>query len=155
MPDVVKFSLGGTQELARKLESLPPVVARQIIRTALRTAVEPWREQMIARVRRGWHVFKRTKVKGQRKSLGGRSRDYAVIARNIRIRVDIGAGGYDGTAAVYPAKFAFWSYFLEKGTKKMRDFPFVEPAFEIGKNEVLANYIANVRDLLHKEMSLS
>jgi HK97 gp10 family phage protein len=152
--EVVKFSITGTEDVARKLRSLPPIVARQIIRNSLKTAVEPWKEQMIARVQRGWHVFRRTKVKGVRKSFAGRSREFGVIARNIRVRMDIGAGGFEGTAYVYPAKGEFWSKFLEFGTKRMRRFPFVEASFEAGKNEVLAKYIADVRTQLHKEMAL-
>jgi HK97 gp10 family phage protein len=154
MSDIVQFSLTGAEDLARKLQQLPPVVARQIIRTSLKDSVDPWKQQMIARVRRGWHIFSRTKVKGQKRSFAGRSREFGVIARNIRVRTDVGASGFEGTAYVYPAKAEFWSKFLEFGTKKMQRFPFVEVSFEAGKSEVLASFINNVRDQLHKEMGL-
>jgi HK97 gp10 family phage protein len=156
MSNIVTFKLSGADELARKLETLPPAIARRIIRTSLRHAVDPWRQQMISRVRRGWHVFSSTRVKAKsvRGTYGGRSREYGVIARNIRIRAQIGAGGFEGSAAVYPSSRAFWSKFLEFGTRKMQRFPFVVPAFESGKSQVTALFIADVREQLHKEMSL-
>jgi len=157
MSDVFTFRLVGAEDLARKLETLPPIVARQIIRTSLRGAVDPWRQQMISRVRRGWHVFSSTRVKekGIRGIYGGRSREFGVIARNIRIATQIGASGFEGSAAVYPSRRGYWAKFLEFGTRKMQRFPFVVPAFEEGKNEVLALFIADVRAELHKEMGLS
>ena len=153
MPDGVTFKLTGADELARILESKPPILARQIIRGSLRGSVEPWRQEMIARVKRGWHVFERTKVKGVRKSFAGRSREFGVIARNVLVRSQIGAGGFEGSAAVYPSKRAYWSKFLEFGTRKMKRYPFVEPAFEARKNDVLGLFMADVRDQLHKELN--
>jgi HK97 gp10 family phage protein len=155
MPDEFKFTIGGADEIARELQSKPPIIARQILSSSLRKSVVPWREQMIQRVQRGWHIFERTKVKGMRGSFGGRSREFGVIARNIRIRVDMGAGSFEGSAAVYPSSRAFWAKFLEFGTKKMRKFPFVVPAFESGKSEVLGLLIADIRQQLNKEMKAS
>jgi HK97 gp10 family phage protein len=160
MPDEIKFTIGGADELARALESKPPIVARQILQTGLRKAVDPWKKQMVARVQRGWHIFSSTKVtraegKTIRGTFGGRSREFGVIARNIRIRTDLGAGGFEGSASVYPSRRGYWAKFLEFGTRKMRRFPFVVPAFESGKDEVLAKFVGEVRDQLHKEMNVS
>jgi HK97 gp10 family phage protein len=155
MPDTIQFSIRGVAELATALESKPPIVARQIIRESLRKSVEPWREEMAARVRRGWHVFSRTKVKGQRRSFAGRSREYGVIAKSILIRSQIGASGFDGVASVSPSKRGFWARFLEFHTRKMPAYPFIVPAFESRKGDVLAAYIADLRYQLHREMGLS
>ena len=158
MSNEVTFRIAGAQELAKALQDKPPIVARQIIRTSLLQAVRPWREEMAARVQRGWHIFSRTKVrgiKGIRGTYGGRSREFGVIARNIRARAQIGAIGFEGSAAVYPTNRGFWGKFLEFGTRKMRRFPFVVPAFESGKNQVLALFIDDVREQLKKEMGMS
>lgn len=156
MSDVIKSTISGAAELARDLQNKPPIVARQILRTSLGHAVTPWREQMKARVQRGWHIFSNTKVrmKGIRGTYGGRSREYGVIARNIRIRTQVDASGFSGSAEVYPSRRGYWAKFLEFGTRKMRRFPFVVPAFEGGKSEVLALFISDTREQLHREMNL-
>ena len=160
--DAISFKLSGAEALAAALETKPTIAARQIMRTAIGKAVQPWREEMAARVRRGWHVFARTRgIKGLRPKKGmsfaGRSREFGVIAKNIIIRTQIGASGFEGSAAVFPKKSAFWSLFLEFGARKgkMHAFPFMVPAFESRKQDVLALYIAEVRAQLHKEMGAS
>lgn len=155
MAEIITFRISGGAELAKALESKPPIVAREIIRSSLRESVEPWREEMAARVRRGWHVFARTKIKGQRGSFAGREREFGVIARNIIIRSQIEASGFSGSAQVYPGKRGFWSRFLEFGSRKMRPYPFIAPAFESRKNDVLAAYIGALRERLQKEMGLA
>ena len=159
MPDSVTFKINGAAELARDLESKPPIVAREIIRSSLRGAVKPWRDEMVARVRRGWHVFSATHVRGLRgghrgQSYAGRSREFGVIAKNILIRSKIDGSGFSGTAAVTPSNRAFWSKFLEFDTKHQRAFPFIVPAFESGKGDVLNAYIAGVRERLSADMGL-
>lgn len=153
--EIVNFRISGGAELAAALESKPPIVAREIMRSSLRKSVEPWRDEMAARVRRGWHTFARTKVKGQRRSFAGHSREFGVIARNIIIRQRIEASGFAGSAQVYPGKRGFWSRFLEFGSRKMRPYPFIAPAFESRKNDVLAAYVGALRERLHKEMGLA
>jgi hypothetical protein len=159
MPDVVTFSITGAREIAEALEKRPPIAARQIIQMSLRGSVEPWRQEMISRVQRGWHIFGRTKVTGikgiKRGTFAGRSREYAVIARNVLIRTQIEPGGFAGDAKVFPSKRAFWSKFLEFGTRHQRQFAFVVPAFESGKGAVLASFIANVRTRLQKDLSVN
>ena len=159
MPDGVTFKITGAAELAHELESKPPIVAREIIRSSLRGAVKPWRDEMVSRVRRGWHVFSSTHVRGLRgghrgQSYAGRSREFGVIAKNILIRSKIDSSGFSGTAAVTPSGRAYWSKFLEFGTRKMQRFPFMVPAFESRKGDVLNAYIADVRDRLHSDMGL-
>jgi HK97 gp10 family phage protein len=158
MSDGIQFKLTGVAELARALEEKPPIVARRIISTSVRKAVQPWREEMIARVRRGWHLFSRTGIKGLRgprgKTFAGREREFGVIAGSIVVRAHVGASGFEGSAAVFPSRRAFWARFLEFGTRKMRAFPFIRPAFETRKEEVLAAYIADVREQLAKDLGL-
>lgn len=157
MSDLFTFKISGAAELAKDLQNKPPIVAKEILRTSLGHAVSPWREQMKSRVQRGWHIFSSTKVRTRsiRGTYGGRSREYGVIARNIRVRTEISASGFEGSAAVFPSRRAFWAKFLEFKTRKMkRKFAFVVPAFDAGKNEVLALFIGDTRELLHKEMNL-
>jgi HK97 gp10 family phage protein len=160
MGDGISFKISGGAELARLLEEKPPAVARQIIRRSLRVAVSPWREEMIARVRKGWHVFGAAlEAKGLRAPRGGRGergrqREFGVIAANIRISTKIGASGFEGSAAVMPSKRAFWARFLEFGTKHARAFPFIRPAFETRKQEVLDKFMEDVREQLRDELRL-
>ena len=164
MVDNVTFKITGGEELARALEQKPPIVARQIIRGSLRVAVAPWREEMIARVRRGWHVFSSAiaaaGLRAPREGRGGagRQREFGVIARNIQIQTKIGSSGYEGQAAVLPSKKAFWARFLEFGFKHVGGkriwFPFIRPAFESGKGEVLDKFTADVREQLRSELGM-
>src|ERR1700730_1925663 len=115
MPDSITVRITGADELARALTEKPPIVAREIIRTSLRDAAQPWREEMIQRVRRGWHVFQHAILRGKRgqgKAPAGREREYGVIASHILTRVQVGASGFDGSAYVHPSKRAFWALFL-------------------------------------------
>lgn len=155
MPDSITVRITGADELARALTEKPPIVAREIIRTSLRDAARPWREEMIQRVRRGWHVFQHAILKGKRgqgTAPAGREREYGVIASHIFTRVQVGASGFDGSASVYPSKRAFWASFLEFGTRKMRAFPFMRPSFEARKQEVLDRFVEDVREKLQKDL---
>lgn len=157
MPDSITVRITGADELARALTEKPPIVAREIIRTSLRDAAQPWREEMIQRVRRGWHVFQHAILRGKRgqgTAAAGREREYGVIASHILTRVRVGASGFDGSATVYPSKRAFWALFLEFGTRKMRSFPFMRPSFEARKEEVLDRFIEDVRAKLQKDLGL-
>lgn len=155
----IKVTITGADELAHKLESEPPIVARHILQTSLRKAVRPLREEMISRVRRGWHIFSSSlgakglharKGHGQ----GGREREFGVISENILIRAKVGPGDYQGSAAVFPSKRAFWAKFLEFGTRKMGALPFMRPAFEVRKQEVLDDFIEDVREQLRDSLGL-
>jgi len=157
MSDGVQFKITGGDELAKLLESRPPILASRIIRTSLRGAVQPWKQEMIARVRRGWHVFSHAILKGRKgqgKLAGGREREYGVIADHIVVKTTVDAGGFSGSAAVYPTKKAFWAKFLEFGTVKMRAFPFIRPAFESRKQEVLDRFVEDVKEQLRGDLDL-
>lgn len=160
MAEIFSFKISGGAELARALEEKPPIVARKIIRRSLRVAVRPWREEMIARVRKGWHVFgSALEAKGLRAPRGGRGergrqREFGVISRNIQIKTTIGRSGFDGTAAVMPSKRGFWARYLEFGTKHQRAFPFIRPAFESRKQEVLEAFIEDAREQLREDLGL-
>lgn len=159
MPEIVSFKISGGEELARALESKPPAAAKKIIRVALRAAVVPWRDEMVARVRKGWHVFSSAldarglHARGGH-GQGGREREFGVISQNIRVAANIDGSGYAGQAAVFPAKRGFWSIFLEFGTKHARAFPFIRAAFEARKQEVLNRFIDEAREQLRDDLGL-
>ena len=94
MADGVQFKITGAEGIARALEEKPPIVARRIIATSLLKAVEPWRQEMIARVRRGWHLFSRTAAKGVRGPRGGY--ELARERRRFTPRRIIGMNGKHG-----------------------------------------------------------
>jgi HK97 gp10 family phage protein len=154
--DNITVKITGADELARKLESEPPVVARQIVRTSLRKAMAPMRTEIIGRVRRGWHVFQHARLrgkKGQGSVSAGREREFGVIANNILMRSQTN-GDFQGSVAVYPSKRAYWAKFLEFGTRKMQAFTFMRPAFETKKQEVLDDFIEDVREQLRDTLDL-
>lgn len=170
MRDVVTFDIRGAEEIERALERKPIAVARQIVRRSLAQAALIWKQEMAARVQRGWHVFGSSlaaaglKVPGGHGE-GGREREFGVIARNIQVETQL-EGDYSGIATVGPATKAFWARFLEFGTQAKnatankrahhatRPYPFIRPAFEERKQEVLNAFIADVRNQLRDDLGL-
>ena len=104
-------------------------------------------------MRKGWHVFssglEAIGLKRQRGATryGGRQREYGVIAQNIRISTSVDSSGYGGTAAVSPSKRAFWAKFLEFRTKHAPAYPFIRPAFESRKEDVLEEFLDDVHGI--------
>lgn len=170
MPSIVTFRIEGGDEIARALESKPPAIARQMIATSLRDAAAIWQREMITLVHRGWHVFSSSveaaglKVRGGH-GLGGREREFGVIAANIQVQAKP-EGDYAGVATVGPGGKAFWARFLEFGTassarsgKKRahhatRAYPFIRPAFESQKDAVLEKFTDDLREQLRAELGM-
>jgi HK97 gp10 family phage protein len=167
MPDVISIKIEGLDELERKLDTIPLKVARRVIRESLKDAAEIWAEDMRAHVRRGPHDFSKPT-----------ERIFAVIANAIRVRLSV-KSDLEGEADVGPGKNEYWSRFLEFGTRlrhrgkgigyslsprgtrlrnrggastgTMPAFPFIKPAFDARKEEVLARFIQSVRESLAAE----
>jgi HK97 gp10 family phage protein len=152
MPKVVTFKMHGTAELYEALEKQPPLVAKAIIRKALRAAARIWWAEMKIRVRRGWHVFKTTEVKGKRYQ--GREREYGYLQQHMAIKISTRGDELGGVAQVGPVRGCFWSAFLEFGTSKMRAFPFIRVSFESRKQDVADAYAETARQELRNSMGM-
>lgn len=147
----IELKIAGGAELERKLEELPRKAAERIVRRECQAAAVPWRDEMASRVRRGWHVWQRTTLRDRRNKRtaeGGRTRDFGVIATNIRMQTSVEPGDLASSTRVYPDPRAFWAKFLEFGTAHQRAFPFIRPSFESEKSTVLDRFISGVRDAL-------
>jgi HK97 gp10 family phage protein len=170
---VIEVKISGLDKLEDALERAPLRVARNIMRRSLAAAVKPWQQEMISRVRRGWHHFASTAVKGIRApgggAFGGRSRDFGVIARSIGISTSV-RSDLEGVARVGVSGKAFWAKFLEFGTgsreRKQRGkrskgnaggnympaFPFVGPAGQSRSQEVLDTFTTGIRSEIEQEL---
>jgi hypothetical protein len=148
----IEFKISGLAELDRALRELPPRAAKRIIRREMVAAVEPWAEDMRGRVRRGPHH----KGKGDH--------DFGLLAANIAVRTRV-KSDLSGSAEAGPAAKAgnynlFWAVILEFGRKggvssrgrhypAMPAYPFVRPAFEARKQEVLDRFTTGIREALN------
>jgi len=143
MARVVEVKIEGANELFEQLEARPAKIAKAIIRNCLRKAGGIWRGEMKARVARGWHVFQ--------SSAKGRSREWGFLAGHIGMKVSVRGDELEGTCSVGPVKKGFWALFLEFGTANMAAQPFIRPAFEARKQEVLDKFISSAKEELQKE----
>jgi HK97 gp10 family phage protein len=141
--NVVEIKITGTAELEAALESFPRTMAKAIVKKALKSAAGIWQQEMKAKVRQGWHVWKITEYKGAKYK--GRSREWGALSRLIGIKVSVRGDELGGTATVGPVKKGFWALFLEFGTKRMGARPFIRPAFDSRANDVLNKYIEVAR----------
>lgn len=135
----VHVQISGLEDLQRKLTTLPIQLSKKIMRQALRYAVTPWLfgAQSLAHRFTGW------------------------MASQFTIRTSVRGDELEGTAKVgiknkqNPARHQkhvpgaanelLWNEF---GTIKMAAQPVLRPAFEAGKDAVLARFIEKVRELL-------
>jgi HK97 gp10 family phage protein len=156
MAKAVEVKISGLAEIQDKLEHLPIKASRKIMRRSLREAAQIWLDEMKARVRRGPHHFK------------GGSDLFGVIAKTLSMRVS-SRSDVSGSAVVGVPKKVFWASFVEFGTKvrfrgkksggkrsgattgQMPAFPFMRPAFEAKRQEVLDKFVADMKQSLEEE----
>jgi HK97 gp10 family phage protein len=138
--DSVTVSVKGADEIEDRLARLPIIAAKAIVKLALARAGKIFADEMRARVRRGFHVFKsgQAKYKGQR--IQGRSRDYGVLSRSIGTKIVVASDGLGGVVQVGPRKKAYWGIWLEFGSKRQPAYPFIRPAFETKKQAALDEF---------------
>jgi len=150
--DGVTVKITGLAELDRALRELPPKAAKRIVRTEATVAAAPWAETMRATVRRGPH------------HRAGGQIDFNLIADNI-IEKTVVHSDLSATVKVGPAESVgnyrlFWALILEFGRRAgtssrgrhypaMPAYPFVRPAYESEKTEVLDRFVEGTRDALN------
>jgi HK97 gp10 family phage protein len=143
MSKVVEVKISGGRELYEMLEERPKRIAKAIIRKALKRAAGIWRGEMKDRVAQGWHVWK--------SSTKGRSREWGFLRGHIGMKLSVRGDELEGSCAVGPVKKGFWAQFLEFGRSDQAAQPFIRPAFESRKEDVLAEFISTAQEELEKE----
>lgn len=146
--DIVSVKVDGFEEIQDKLERLPKLAAKAIMREGLKAVGKLWRVGMARRVVRGFHVFQSFGAKYRGIKIKGRSREYGVISRSIRTRVSVRGDELEGTVDVGPSRKAFWAGWLEFGRKGERKQPFIRPEFEETKEEALELFKKTTKEQL-------
>jgi HK97 gp10 family phage protein len=150
MSEIVTFKIEGLEEIQDKLERLPKIAGRAIVKEGLKRAGKIWRDDMAHRVLRGFHVFQDGGGKYKGVKIKGRSREYGVLSRSIRAKVSIKGDELEGSVEVGPSKKAFWASWIEFGRKAQHDRKFIRPSFEEKKQEVLETFSKVCREELAK-----
>jgi HK97 gp10 family phage protein len=143
----IEFKITGGPEIDRALRELPLKASRQIIRQEAKEAVQPWVDEMRSTVRRGPHVFRSGHGLRKRDKGSQVEKVFGFIAANISIRTRVNSD-LEALVKVGPPRRGFWAGMLEFGTRKMHAFPFMRPAFEVGKSAVLTRFTQGVRRAL-------
>ena len=152
MATIVTWKVKGLEELQRKMQQMPQDVAKRLIRNTLREA--------------GEIVSKKMSELAPRKT--------GLLAKDFNVTVGIGKGGeLSGEARIGPRSGVYYPYkgnikeikiatgkhgkkggaipvisvarFQEFGTSKMQAHPFMRPAFEQVKDQVLAKIIGDIQ----------
>lgn len=147
MAEVVTIKVTGAEELLHNIETLPPKIAKAIIRRSILGSIKIWQREMQSSVSRDTgfladHIAIRSSVK---------NRDLTGIGRVGPVKIDYprrvpkrgGKGRTISAAAV--------ARYLEFGTRKMRARPFIRQAFETRKSAVLEAFITAARDAFDQE----
>jgi HK97 gp10 family phage protein len=137
-PRVVEVKITGAAELYEALERAPHEIAKKIIREGLKRAAGLWREEMVARVARGWHHWKNQPG----------VQEWGFLSEHIGMKATVRGDELEGSCQVGPVKKGFWSSFLEFGTSRMSAQPFIRQSFEARKEDVLEEFIKTCREKL-------
>jgi HK97 gp10 family phage protein len=142
MSDALTVKLVGMEELQRKLETMPRAIARRLLRDAILSAATLWKDEMKLRAPK---LYEDKIGKG-----GKRYRKAFFLSDTIQVKVAVN-GDLEAVAKIGPERKAFYSTFLEFGTKKMRAQPFIRAAYESMKNAVLARFVEEGRKIVEEE----
>jgi HK97 gp10 family phage protein len=148
----IELKITGLAELEQALETLPLKASRRIVRQEATAAAEPWAQEMRSIVRRGPHHDAAGKV------------TFDLIANNIVQRAtvhnDLSATVKVGPAANVGGYKLFYVWFLEltgraagvgpsgRHYPAMPRYPFIRPAFDVAKGDVLDRFISGIRAAL-------
>lgn len=143
------LKIEGLDELCRDLERAPLVASREIMHSGLGKAVEPWRDEMEARVPKGPHHFKKgSKIRGKKIRTAAET-VVGFVSKHIGITARAN-NDLDGEAQVGVKRQGFWARFLERGTSRMRARSFALPAAQTKERDVVNNLINFIRDALRR-----
>jgi HK97 gp10 family phage protein len=118
----------GLKELEQKLRDEPKNVAKKTLRRAAKDAADIW-EAAISERAPAMTGFLRSQITMSSKATGGDEGSMQVM--------------------VGPSKKAYYGIFQEFGTRFMKAQPFMRPAFEQTKDQVLDAFVANLNQELN------
>lgn len=138
---MISAKIDGLKELEEALGKLPEELGEKVLQRTLFAAAGSLKKEAAAKAPQGQlpHWVGR-KAKGLRVEPGNLRK--AIRLRRMR-KVDRGAA-----IEMYVAKRAFYAYFWEFGTSKMRAKPFLAPTFDNRKEEVAGR----IKDLLGQQI---
>lgn len=133
-PNAIRIS--GAKEMEQLLRQLPQHLAKQVLTKALREAAKPILDEARSLAPVGQEAKGRVRLRTTKR--GKVSIDnYGKLKLNLRIaNVPANQTPNSATVVVTVGK-AFWGMFVEFGTRFMSARPFLRPAFEAKKMEVL------------------
>lgn len=132
---IERTSIQGFAELERQLtENLPKATQRNVLKKAATQAMDPVRDhaESLAPVRTG-KLKASVRIEAGRSFFRGKRSGGALL-------VQVVSGGGD----------AFYSRFIEHGTVKMAAQPFMRPAFDGSKGEVISRLKVSLSAEIHK-----
>ncbi len=125
-----ELTIVGADELVRNLRQLPQDVAGKVLRKALKNA--------------GAQVAERASTLAPRSAAPGPSGHMADSIGVRSLKVEEGDADLEVNLAIGPDKDHFWGLFSEFGTKHERATPFLRPAWDGLREQVLTDFAANM-----------
>lgn len=130
---MIEFKITGIKEIRRAFKRLPAIVARKVIKKAIRESLRPIKAEVerLAPKRSGL-LAQSVKIRAAKQKRGA-----------IRIRVQIGAGDFKGKT--------YYAAFVEYGTKNKKGLPKIEgrhymkQAYELHKDSARKECIQRIR----------
>lgn len=150
----IEFKISGLKELQDKLDRLPRQAAKECIRTGLKAGAFLWEQDMQFRVRKhtgflAQHIAARITIRGDElagvAAVGPEKTDYPDRGGGYRKKTIKGRLRNVGRIAA-----SHVAAFLEFGTRKMPAQPFIRPAFEDRKQEVLDEFVIETKAALDR-----
>lgn len=129
--DFIEVEVEGLKELEDNLSQLPEDLAKKVLRAAARKAMQSMRDRVAANTPRGSAPLKkgRTVRLAEGILMSATLRSDGVKGASILVRV--------GLRVRPKEQSVFYGRFLEFGTAKMAARPFMRPAFDTEKENVL------------------
>jgi len=133
--DGASITISGLNELGQRLKIFSDVVANQIVKEAVRTSIKIFRDEAALRAPLG--SVEHYLGKGEKKVLLKPGN----LKKNIKIKVvkNMPKGTFRFEVFV-KNKEAWYAKFIERGTSKMAAQPFMAPAFESKRQEVVDTF---------------
>lgn len=137
-----RLHLEGAKELEKALGEIGVEMAEKVGRAAVRKAAQGFREGL--KEAAPYNPAGPTPKVYTAKDGSVRRTDYGHLRDNLRVR-------YEKTREPYMVRYlvtigrAFWGYFLEVGTVRMRPRPWARPAFDRGQESMVKAMMAELR----------
>lgn len=134
-----KGEMAGAAELKAALDGLGTELSTKIGQTAVRDTAKAFQTALVDAAPRGPGRDKSWGTKGGKVS----RRNYGHLFENIKVRKEKARQQHHVTYRVSTTN-AFWGWFLEKGTVKMRARPWFRPVLDAMQDRLMNAMIENV-----------